>query len=356
MSVMISPQHPDLQYMGRIDFANPNAPDFIWPYSMVKLRFTGSRADVLLENRRVCWESYLGVWVDGVQNAVRIPEDEKEVRLPLIGGLGEGWHELTVFKRMDSCHVFSFHGLLLEEGAVTAPPAPLPQRRIEVYGDSVSAGEVSEATEYVGRPDPEHHGEYSNAWYSYAAITARRLGAQLHDVAQGGIPLLDGTGWFAAPFYPGMESVWDKLQYHPELGPAKLWDFSRYTPQVVVVAIGQNDSHPVEFMKDDYDGPQAVRWRETYRRWILALRAKYPQAQIILATTILGHDESWDRAIGEVCRSLGDAAVHHFLYTRNGCGTPGHIRIPEAEEMAAELSAFIESLGEGIWEHNKVGG
>ena len=47
---------------------------------------------------------------------------------------------------------------------------------MEVFGDSVSCGEVSEALKYVGKPDPEHDGEYSNSWYSYAWITARKLG------------------------------------------------------------------------------------------------------------------------------------------------------------------------------------
>ena len=32
---------------------------------------------------------------------------------------------------------------------------PLPERKIEVYGDSVSAGEVSEAVDYTGEEDPE---------------------------------------------------------------------------------------------------------------------------------------------------------------------------------------------------------
>lgn len=29
--------------------------------------------------------------------------------------------------------------------------------------------------------------------------------------------------------------------------------FSRYIPHVVVVAIGQNDNHPVDYMAEDYD-------------------------------------------------------------------------------------------------------
>ena len=47
-------------------------------------------------------------------------------------------------------------------------------------------------------------------------------------------------------------------------------------------------------------------------------------------------------AIGEVCREIGDEKIVQFRYKRNGCGTPGHIRIGEAEEMAQELAAFIE--------------
>ena len=46
---------------------------------------------------------------------------------------------------------------------------------------------------------------------------------------------------------------------------------------------------------------------------------------------------------------MKDKHVHHFLYINNGSGTHGHIRIPEAEKMAEELSGFIESLGEEIW-------
>ena len=61
-------------------------------------------------------------------------------------------------------------------------------------------------------------------------------------------------------------------------------------------------------------------------------------------TTLLGHDPSWDQAIDEVCRGMQDEKLRHFLFRRNGSGTPGHLRIPEAQEMAEELSAYIEEL------------
>ena len=37
-----------------------------------------------------------------------------------------------------------------------------------------------------------------------------------------------------------------------------------------------------------------------------------------------------------------------FLYSKNGCGTPGHIRGSEAEEMAEELASYIDMLSEKI--------
>ena len=84
----------------------------------------------------------------------------------------------------------TFLGLIFDADAQLQAPEPKPEKKIEVYGDSVSAGEVSEAVDYVGKEDPEHQGQYSNSWYAYSAITARKLNAQLHDVAQGGIALL----------------------------------------------------------------------------------------------------------------------------------------------------------------------
>lgn len=341
--MLIKPDCPKLQYCGRIEEYEA-APVMVFPCSFVKIKFTGQKLAVILENHQAYWDNYMGYILDGEQGRILLAQSGKQkYEIELEGPVQE--HEFMLFKRMDACHHVTFYGFELEnESQVLDLPEP-PQRKIEVYGDSVSAGEVSEAVSYVGKEDPEHNGEYSNSWYSYAWLTARRLNAQIHDIAQGGVALLDRTGWFCDPDYVGMETVWDKVRYNPQLSEASEWDFSRYTPQLVIVAIGQNDSHPVDFMAQDYDGEQSGKWREHYRVFLKNLRGRYPDAQIICCTTLLCHDKAWDDAIDQVCRELGDERVSHFLFRRNGCGTPGHLRIPEAEEMAEELSAYIESLG-----------
>lgn len=341
--MLIKPDCPKLQYCGRIEEYEA-APVMVFPCSFVKIKFTGPKLAVILENHQAYWDNYMGYILDGEQGRILLAKSGKQkYEIELEGPVKE--HEFMLFKRMDACHHVTFYGFELEDESQVLDLPEMPQRKIEVYGDSVSAGEVSEAVSYVGKEDPEHNGEYSNSWYSYAWLTARRLNAQIHDIAQGGVALLDRTGWFCDPDYVGMETVWDKVRYNPQLSEASEWDFSRYTPQLVIIAIGQNDSHPEDFMAQDYDGEQSVKWREHYRAFLKNLRERYPDAQIICCTTLLCHDKAWDDAIDQVCRELGDERVSHFLFRRNGCGTPGHLRIPEAEEMAEELSAYIESLG-----------
>lgn len=384
--MFISPSDPRLIYCGRIDFDNPDAPVMVYPSSYVTFRFTGNLLKVKLTNKRSCWSNRMGCVIDGVQTALLLYEDNEEHVYTIYGdnacvelknysadsschdekkgvpagkndtektdtseednGNCEVWHEVIFFKRQDSADYVTIHGFELEDGAELATNEAEKNKKlkIEVYGDSVSCGEVSEAVDYVGKADPVHNGEFSNSWYSYAWMTARKLNAKLHNISQGGIALLDGTGYFGAPGYIGVESCYDKIQYLPDLGEVKQWDFSRYTPDVVVVAIGQNDAHPDNYMPADYDGVKAKRWRERYEWLIRRLMQLYPEAKIVLATTILMHDAAWDRAIDDVCRRIASGRVHHFLYKRNGAGTPGHIRIPEAQEMSEELAAYIQRI------------
>lgn len=180
-------------------------------------------------------------------------------------------------------------------------------------------------------------------------MTARMLNAQIHDIAQGGIALMDGQGWFHEPEQIGMESAWNKIRFNKTFGELTEWDFNQYTPQVVVVAIGQNDNHPFDYMSEDYMCEKAILWREHYTEFLKKLRQVYPKASVICCTTLLEHDSSWDKAIDDVVVSMGDRKISHCIFKRNGAATPGHLRIPETYEMARELADYIENLGIEEW-------
>ena len=82
------------------------------------------------------------------------------------------------------------------------------------------------------------------------------------------------------------------------------------------------------------------------------LREKYPKAHIVCCTTLLCHDPAWDRAIGQAVDEMGDNKITQYLFLRGGGATPGHLRIPEAEEMAQELSDYINKLNIEGWDQD----
>lgn len=348
--ILIEADNKNYQYMGRIDFNNPKAPTIIYAGSNIRVRFTGRSLKIVIKNYHNHYENAIGYIIDDrIEGKVVIKEHNKAIVIDIIEGLENKVHDLVLYKRSDSAHYFDFYGIILDKECYVKSPIENSNRRIECFGDSVSAGEVSEALEYVGKVDPEgHEGIYSNSWYSYSMITARKLGAEINNNAQGGIAVMNGSGYFNPDRgYLGVEFTYDKLRYNPELGYCNKWDFSKYIPHVVIMALGQNDAHPDNYIDEDKN--KREMWKSKYIDIIKDLRNKYPNALFLVITTILCHSKGWDDALDEMVETLNDERIVRFKFKRNGSGTLGHIRIPEAEEMASELTSFIESFGEDIW-------
>lgn len=186
---------------------------------------------------------YMGIIIDGQPPArLHLDNFNTDAVYLIADGLENTTHELTIYKRNDAIRGYcDFKGLIVEKDAELFEIPPATNRRIECFGDSVSAGCVIEFEEYAGRPDPENHGEGCNPWYSYINIVAERLGAELHNNSQGGLPFINGYGYFNLPVPVGLEFTYDKLRYAPYVGGLNDWDFSRFILHLVVIAIGQND-------------------------------------------------------------------------------------------------------------------
>lgn len=353
----IAADHKVLSYTGRIGFSNPYGAFFIYPASSVSFRFKGSAVRIRLMNHRQYWESYIGYSIDGVHNKKHLPVSGEVLCLELARDLKDEVHEITIYKRMDGCHAFCLmdievNGDLIEEVYGDKAIGIMPEsqdnhsRKMVFYGDSITAGEVSEASDYIGQADPEHQGQWSNCLYSYAHLTATQLSSSYDLIAQGGIALLDGTGWYDGPNYMGMESVYDKVNYQPSYGPITYHNMNLEEADVVVVAIGQNDQHPWDYMQSFPQGDRCVDWQNHYKAFLQTLRYYYPNAYIVCMTTLLEHDEGWDKAIEGVVSSMEDDRIRHYLFERNGIGTKGHLRLEEAQEMARECANYIATLEE----------
>lgn len=145
--------------------------------------------------------------MDGKEGKVTFDKNDEDITLDIACDPEKGIHTVTLFKRQDASHYFEFVGFEIDPDGEVLENSPLPARKIECYGDSVSAGAVCEAVDFVASCDPEdHQGVYDNAWHSYAMITARNLGAQIHNIAQGGIAILTTL----AIIMPRIISAWSQ--------------------------------------------------------------------------------------------------------------------------------------------------
>ena len=335
-------------YMGRIDDTDKKAPLIIYPGSNIKFRFTGERLKIRLYN--ICMSEYtaIGAVIDGVQRKLELEAADGEQTLE-VTGLKDTEHECMIFKRQAAAHYFRFLSVEAESARAYEHTYDL---KLEYFGDSVSAGEVTEAVYYEGMCDPEDHkGIYDNSYFSYTFSAARKLNASFHNNSQGGLALFDHTGYFYGPdieTLTGLESTYDKLAYVP-YAPTGVseWDFSRYTPDYVIFAIGQNDANPKP--ENVYDREYTEKWKKRYKEILSDLKEKYVNVRFILLTTVLKHDAKWDYILDELCAELADKNVRRYRFRRCGAATDGHPRITEQEEMALELADFIRSWkNEGV--------
>lgn len=322
--------------MGRIDRSDAEAPAFIWAGSLMQFAFTGAALRLTVENH-VCYNgTIIGYMLDGAEHQLTLSKDcaPHVYDIPVSG---DGEHRFTLFKRQDATHWYRVYGIEIAGELCELPP--LPAYKIECFGDSVTAGSVVEALEYVGASDPPvTDSQYDNAWHSYGMQLARMLPAQVHLTAQGGIALFDNTGWFDNGRY-GMETAYDKLWYLP-YEPMTAWDFSQYQPDLVIMAIGQNDAHRGG-TDGNLTGAERQRWLDRYCALLSDLMTKYPHAEFLLTLTILMHDADFETLLDEACERISSPRVKRFRFTRTGKATPGHPRIPEQTEMACELAKRI---------------
>lgn len=350
----ILPDNKAFLYMGRIDFSEPASPLLIYAGSTVEIKFKSRKIGFYITNEKLGNYCSAGAVLDGVQYKLPIEENDKELYFELSDNLengyytdqNDGWHSLIVFKRQGAANYLRFGGIEIDGDGVVKLPEKQYAINIEVFGDSVSAGEITEAIYNEAAVDNESHrnGIHDNSWFSYPMLLSRMLNAKVHNNSQGGIALLDKTGFFNGPEPEnllGVETTYNKLSYvkfsREGFTP---WDFSRFTPDLIIMAIGQNDPNPFPEKTESED--YITNWKETYKRIIRDLRDKYKKpVKVLMILTVLMHDPRWDKYLDDIEREMGDENIRHFTFTRCGKATPGHPRATEQAEMAAELAEII---------------
>ncbi len=329
----------NFNYDGRIDWQDPQAPALGFAGTSVEFKFTGTSLAIELSEDNWGRENYVDVYLDGNPQPITIKlrrEGGNPVVYDIVQGLENKVHNAVIYKRNDySTGEFNFHGAIVDGQLLEANPDS--QRTIEIYGDSITSGIAVEFPQ-TGVQDPQGNtDEISNAYYSYGSILARDYDAEVSLVAQSGVSLVNGFGYWNNFWNNGTggEAIYDKVK---PLHNAPTWDFNNYDADLVILAYGQNDSSTVG------NNLSKEQWKERYKQMLANIRAKHPDAYFIGMFPAMFHNRQWDsyitEAIAEYRTEYNDERVFSLIHQQL---TPGHPRISEQEVMADTLKDFIDS-------------
>jgi len=321
--------NPNIQYTGRIDFANPALPRFWQPGVYITIKFVGTDCQVIL-NDEILWgtkHNYLEIVVDG--RSVRLRTKMKTDTIIAAKNLSAGIHTLVICKNTEAnIGYLELAGIRCRQ---LVKPAPKPTRKIEFIGNSITCGtgsDLSVITCGKGLWEDQH-----NAYLSYGPITARAVNAQYHLSAVSGIGLMHSC----CKMNIIMPTVFDKISMRND---TIAWDFSRYQPDVVTICLGQNDG------KQD-----SAIFCDNYISFIMQLRDYYPNATIICLSSPMADSSLaafMKRTLASVVNKLhkeGDKKLFTCFFSKqfhNGCD--GHPDQAEHKIIAKELTVSIKKI------------
>ncbi len=326
----------DINYSGRIDSSRVKGVDMYWPGTSISINFEGSSVSAFMEDEK--GKNYYNLILDNDSVILFHPSTELKY-YELVSGLKEGKHSLQIFKRteFDVGRTTFYNFKVGGNDANLNPKSAKKKRKIEFYGDSITAGYANEDTSGKNKKDSI----YTNNYMSYAAITARNLNAEYSCIAKGGIGIM--ISWFDYV----MPDIYDKLTPRGN----KKWDFSLYTPQVVVINLFQNDSWLVkktdmEVFKNKFDktAPSEEFIIGAYKDFVSSIRTKYPDAVIICALGSMDavkEGSPWPGYVEEAAKQLNDDKIYTYFFDYYKKGI--HPLVDEDIKMAKNLSEFIES-------------
>jgi lysophospholipase L1-like esterase len=324
-----------MRLSGRFDDRDPAGPRCAWPGSAIHLRFEGPALALRLRGS----SDHFTLELDGAPLPVLVADPRRE-RYPVARGLAAGVHELTIVKRTEPLvSEAQLLGLELPDGGELLPPPPSPARRIELVGDSITAG-----FGVLGDAASGFSAATEDFTLSCGALAARALGAEVVAVAWSGRGVV--RNWAGEPGEP-MPVLYERtLPARPE----SRWDHERFEPAVVVVNLGTNDFSPGE-------PPTEEAFVTAYASFVRRLHTLHPRAPVISALGPMLAGEALRRArsalerAAALLRGEGDRGVvrleHAPQHAADGLGSDGHPSARTHRRMAAELSAVIR--GELGW-------
>ncbi len=315
---VVACDHEMLSYMGRVDCTNVKTPRFIWTGSGVRTRFYGTELTALFTAKN----GKVAVWVDGEKQEVK---SVTSAQVPVSSGVcDEGWHDIEFRKvsRIENGDLFL--SKIICDGELALPEES--DLKLEFYGNSVAEGFAAGALDETQR----NNGLYDDHSCAYPCLVSDMLGADYHNISISGIALTDGAGYL--PY--GMLSRYGLVDPDDE---SSLWDFTRFIPDVCVMALGVNDTYSSGHVSGS-------TWQGNYEQLVLDLQGRYGQGvKFVFAVPPMVDADAeviqWSTTLVETLKAEG---VDAYQYIFELGKVKDHPIASEQQTIAEELYRFLE--------------
>lgn len=327
--VTVKADNPNFQYTGRIDFTVPDKPIIFWPGTYIKANFEGPLLIIMLDDKT--GQSYYDVFVDDDYANPHLIDCSAGSKIYLISAsLTDTVHSLLIFRRTEaSTGSTTFLGIQINDGkALTAPPAR-PLHKLLFYGDSITCGYGDEAPDSYA----DDNLTYENNFKAFGAVTSRLLNTDYMCIAKSGIGIM--ISWFNMTM----------PQYYYRLDPdnaASNWDFSQYTPDVVVINLFQNDSWLLT-TKD------STKITNAYVDFVRKIRLSHPKAFIVCSLGSMDITKTgslWPKYVESAVQYMQnadkDTNIGTYFFPFSSSWTK-HPRVRHHLVMGTNLASYISS-------------
>lgn len=312
------PSEPAIHWVGRYDASDPSVMRAGWSGTGLVVRFDGTGAAVRMDDAA----RYHTVVVDGAVQPT-LATSPGEQLYALATGLPPGEHTVELYRRTEG----SFGPTVIHEVEIDGellPPPPVT-RRMEIIGDSITAGYGNEGT------DPcSFSAETENHYLTYGAIAAREVGAELHAIAWSGKGIVYNFGDDVTDPLP---DVYDRTL----ASETAAWGFD-WQPDVVAINLGTND------FSTDNDPSQELFVGE-YVAFLTHLREVNPGALLlVLDPSLFGAEadlvQGYLMEVVAQRQAAGDTAVAFadINVTWLGSGCDGHPDLATHAAMGERLA------------------
>ncbi len=308
---------------------------FDWSHSGVSFNFSGTGAKAVMTATNN--NGFVNVYLDGALAPTRVLELTQKntpVTYTLAENLPAGNHTITLRKRNEAAYggsaTIGLTDVIITDGDLVAAPT-MPERRIEVIGDSITAGHGNLA----GSTNVGYSHAVSDGTASYATLTAAALNAEIDVIARSGIRFVQ-AGDNGDSMYP----VYDKVV---GLGSkcTDPYDFAANEKDVVIINLGTNDNGARDengvSVTDEFVQSEA-------KAFLQLVREKNPTAEIVWAYGIMGSARS--SAIKAAIAELNDPHISFYALdainaAKEGYGSGNHPTVLTAINRSFGLAEYI---------------